>query len=554
MIEKMPSPVRGIVARPAGPAAIGVSWSAAPAAENVTRYIVYRIIGNATLFSVNGQSHWEPRPFAYEQGLVDSFTTTATTLLDTSVRMGMPYVYRVAAIDNEGTRGPVAMPSPPAFDTYVVTIPLTTDIVLRGGQWHMIGAIGLDTLSFGSSENRYLYRWDDTRVEDRLYSRYRPSTVMAPSRGYWFWSAHDTILTVGPARLQAMFASNPAAAVELTIDSSGWNQIASPFPFAIAPRWLDDFEIFGWDPVTNAYEPAIRLEPGRAYWVQTDGDTLLGLDSRPALGDSSLPTGGPLAKTTAALAWELCLSLEGEKSADPSNFIGVIPTALAKGVRSESGEPPPAFDYPQLFFVRSGNPASGVSLRERLSRQYKSAEPIPEDKLTWTVGISPSSTPVTIRIEGVEGVPEPVHLYWVSERGSVNLRGHTEISMPAREQTTYARVVATTKPAQIAAYTGRFELHHPSPNPFVHSTTLRFVVPCGWDAAGPEAMRRASLRIYDIDGRLVATPLSRPVPPGLQRTAWDGRTDGGAPAPSGYYIARLVVGNHAKAVRLLKVE
>jgi hypothetical protein len=68
------------------------------------------------------------------------------------------------------------------------------------------------------------------------------------------------------------------------------------------------------------------------------------------------------------------------------------------------------------------------------------------------------------------------------------------------------------------------------PNPFRGGTELRFAVAAG----GP-----ASLRIYDVGGRLVRVLLDRPISAGEHRLTWDGKDRSGAPAPPGVYFARL---------------
>jgi flagellar hook assembly protein FlgD len=70
----------------------------------------------------------------------------------------------------------------------------------------------------------------------------------------------------------------------------------------------------------------------------------------------------------------------------------------------------------------------------------------------------------------------------------------------------------------------------PSPNPFSARTEIPFVAP-----------RSGVVRIavYDPEGRRVATLVDGEVSPGPHVAAWDGRADGGAPAPAGVYLVRM---------------
>jgi hypothetical protein len=71
------------------------------------------------------------------------------------------------------------------------------------------------------------------------------------------------------------------------------------------------------------------------------------------------------------------------------------------------------------------------------------------------------------------------------------------------------------------------------PNPFNPSTTIRFVLP---------ERSAATIRVYDVAGRWVATVMSKELAAGPHRAVWDGRTRGGVPAASGVYFYSLSAG------------
>ena len=75
-----------------------------------------------------------------------------------------------------------------------------------------------------------------------------------------------------------------------------------------------------------------------------------------------------------------------------------------------------------------------------------------------------------------------------------------------------------------------FALDAPWPNPFNPATTLGFHV----DRDGP-----VTLRVYDLQGRLVRTLVDGPLPAGRHQTRWDGRDRAGRTVPAGVYLARL---------------
>ena len=75
-----------------------------------------------------------------------------------------------------------------------------------------------------------------------------------------------------------------------------------------------------------------------------------------------------------------------------------------------------------------------------------------------------------------------------------------------------------------------FTLEQNLPNPFNPATTIRFTLP---------ERTYATLRVYDVAGRRVATVLSKEIPAGPHRVVWDGKNGRGEPAASGVYFYSL---------------
>jgi len=72
-----------------------------------------------------------------------------------------------------------------------------------------------------------------------------------------------------------------------------------------------------------------------------------------------------------------------------------------------------------------------------------------------------------------------------------------------------------------------------TPNPFAHSTAIRFELPREGDA---------ELAVYDVSGRLVKRLVRSHLPAGSHVTVWDGTDAAGQRVPSGAYFSRLKVG------------
>jgi len=83
------------------------------------------------------------------------------------------------------------------------------------------------------------------------------------------------------------------------------------------------------------------------------------------------------------------------------------------------------------------------------------------------------------------------------------------------------------------------------PNPFNPSTTLEFSVP----KHGPVAVR-----IFDLQGRRVATLVDESMNAGVYRVRWNGQDDDGRAQSSGIYFAQIQSGGSRQSVRLTMLK
>jgi hypothetical protein len=87
-----------------------------------------------------------------------------------------------------------------------------------------------------------------------------------------------------------------------------------------------------------------------------------------------------------------------------------------------------------------------------------------------------------------------------------------------------------------------FALEQNHPNPFNPSTAIRFTL---------AAKSYASLRVYDVSGKLVATVLSRELPAGPQRVIWDGKNHRGESVATGVYFYSLTAGSQKATKKMV---
>ncbi len=78
-----------------------------------------------------------------------------------------------------------------------------------------------------------------------------------------------------------------------------------------------------------------------------------------------------------------------------------------------------------------------------------------------------------------------------------------------------------------------FSVDQNVPNPFVSNTRIRFALP---------ESRAVSLKVYNVEGRLVRTLADRAYPAGRHELAWDGNDGTGSRVTSGVYFYRFSAG------------
>jgi hypothetical protein len=547
-----PSMVLGFKTAIAGLHAIALTWTPLAASEGVDHYVIFRLAADTSLFYPD-QGQWQYRPAANGGSPPPSLATAVRSwYLDTTVEIGRKYIYAVAAVDSGGNLGRMDMPYPPSITSYIVEISYdafanATVRALKGGQWHMVGAWGMDTTVFGQSTNRQLFRWDDAQPEDKLMSQFVATDRILPGEGCWFYSESDTMLTVNRAAFSRLVQNGGSYSLHLIKGLTGWHQIASPYPFPVAPSWLSTMRAYEWIAAERRYQSTTVLNPWSAVWVYAERDTTIVIDG--AVAQSKTPA---LSKIKRGDGWELQVTLIGDSSSDFDNYCGVLSSGAAEITTRNDPEPPRAFDYAQLYFVRSDRDSTGP---QRLARQYKTAASPLAVRLQWNVAIAPSFSAEKVRISGFEEVPSDVSLFWVTPDSIIDIRTASEILVPAHDQTSYAVIVASANKLDKALFSGRFDVRGAYPNPFRSLTTVQFVVPYQWSGTRmQDGGARITLCIYDLTGRSVSTLFSGTLKAGIYRKTWNGRDAYGRNLPAGMYFAKLKSGKFEKTVQMIRVR
>ena len=106
-------------------------------------------------------------------------------------------------------------------------------------------------------------------------------------------------------------------------------------------------------------------------------------------------------------------------------------------------------------------------------------------------------------------------------------------------------VISSVPTRQSTLIPSDFALAQNYPNPFNLGTRIDFSVPQGADV---------SLRLFDLQGRLVQTLHQGQLAPGVYSVAWNGQDSAGKVAPSGIYIYSIRIGAWKTARKLMLVK
>ena len=91
----------------------------------------------------------------------------------------------------------------------------------------------------------------------------------------------------------------------------------------------------------------------------------------------------------------------------------------------------------------------------------------------------------------------------------------------------------------------KFMINNPYPNPFNPSTTIEYGLPLR------HTDQQVSIRVYDINGRLVNTLVNRQQAAGWHSIVWNGKNNLGSQVSSGVYLVRVIAGTEVKLIKVM---
>jgi len=404
-------------------------------------------------------------------------------------------------------------------------------------------ASGDPTLIFTGALGDYgPQRWQlfvyDTGRDD--YREGPQAALLAPGGGFWLSSAAAAFVAI--AGQSALLSDDLAVAL-----APGWNALANPFAFPLAvsalrcadgaPRNLYAFRPSALADYLDAASGELStIAPGEAFWVENAGTSPF--DFIIPASPQEAPAAPPLAAPALAegeAGW--CLQLRAT-----TGRVGASRARCGQRLGASAARDP--FDYGEP----PAPPAGTLSLAWRSAEDQRLAcdwRGLGGTGERWTLELTSDQTGAEFRIERLltGALPAGWSLLAIDAATlaetpllpGLELRGRLRGSLRRWHllagDAAYLAAARNAIAADFAAELGAFALWPAQPNPCRRAEGALIAL------AAPRAAG-ASLRIYDVQGRLVRRLHEGPVAAGLARFTWQGDDERGARVAAGVYFVR----------------
>lgn len=328
----------------------------------------------------------------------------------------------------------------------------------------------------------------------------------------------------------------------------GFNQIANPFAFSVnfgnvtLPTGVDA-NLIGWD--GTQYVNGVQVfAPATGYWLFHGGDTPVDLEI-PPVGTSTNARGVPavapgLVPAGEEDAWSVLVTATAGGASDGGNRFGVRADATAaKDAFDFADAPAPPAGYAVVSFADEDG--------FRLLTDYRAPE---EAGVQWTLRFDSDRVGETYRLafEVERDLPEGWSLRaWPAGRreAAIDLTDAGELTGRITESTTSQRWILAAGRSDFlddldddvqggvfapAIADFAFSSAFPNPARAASGTNFEFRVP---------QPTRASVQLFDVRGRQVATLLDGSLDAGVHSLRWNGRDRTGRVVGSGVYFIRV---------------
>ncbi len=179
--------------------------------------------------------------------------------------------------------------------------------------------------------------------------------------------------------------------------------------------------------------------------------------------------------------------------------------------------------------VLGGEGPWGPLTTASFDRLIASKDPVAADSIaTQAIGFDPTAADMT------HPFPDGLNYLRLAEQIGIGTADPAQIDVVVSYSTDLDRPDRNFRQAEITLF----------PNPFRERATFEINL---------AVTTFTTVDIFDIDGRHVRRLVRRSLPSGRSRFDWDGRTNGGSPAPAGVYVSRLMAAGRPSYHKLVRI-
>jgi len=341
----------------------------------------------------------------------------------------------------------------------------------------------------------------------RFAGGYVSDTAIWPGTGYWLKiPAGKFFRRVGPAIHRDTI---PVV--------NGWNLIGAIGDSIRASAVTTDpvggtlSSFFGFN---NGYNPSTKLYPTKGYWVKTDFDGYLILDSN------------MFAKQSPSF-----VDLNSFNSLTISTKEGGAQT-LYFGVDEKGTINLNAYEMPPL------TPAGMIDARYVSGRMLETYPADIAEAKHYGITVKNTDSPVTLKWNIVNGDDKQFMLSDANGKNSMTLNGSGEKTVKSPQAFTLTVMNGNDRPKE-------FAMSQNYPNPFNPTTNFRVSLPVA---------SHLEVGVYNLLGQKVATLVNESRDAGYYTITWNSQNDAGMSVSSGVYFVKVIAGDFTsvKKVVLLK--
>ncbi len=417
----------------------------------------------------------------------------------------------------------------------------------------------LQKLGKESDERWRIFRTSPSGIGKKCYGFRQLQTMGAygrfePGNAFWLFLKHVDSQVLSFPEMETLKGDS---ALTCTLQP-GWNQIGSPFAFAMPWSRVEtegaagnivvyarerQGEKDGWS--LDLFGSDTPVLPYEGYAVYNDSDSL----SITFYPQGRPGSNAPLGKASPEIAWKATLRAENQRSFAKA-LVGMAGQAKPERDKLDHIVPPPVGEHYVCMFFRH---PEWETAWQNFSSDFR---PLNETGETWHVTIMSSSQAATVRLEGTERLPANfqaalfdrkfAETYFLEEGGEAVLPDIAE-----GEDNRFALLIGTreyiaNELSQIGELLpGEFRLLQNYPNPFNPETVIPYYIP---------APGRVKITIYNLLGQEVRVLIDRPQEAGFHKARWDGADNYGNRAASGIYFYRLNAGQFTQTLKMLKIH